>query len=103
MRPIFLYVAIGFLAAFLPGPSSAQPLPPAGSYFDIHTGQSEAQLAVPVNRSLLLHLDGPDREISVGDKDIADVVPLSRNLIYVLGKKYGTTNLTIRGNGGTVL
>jgi pilus assembly protein CpaC len=103
MRPIFHYLAIGFLAAFLPGPSAAQPLPPAGSYIDVHTGQSEAQLAVPVNKSQLLHLDGPYREISVGDKDIADVVPLSRNLIYVLGKKYGTTNLTIRGNGGAVL
>ncbi|MDE2184288.1 MAG: type II and III secretion system protein family protein [Alphaproteobacteria bacterium] len=70
---------------------------------DVRSGQTSGQIYVPVAKSQLLHVDQSFREINVGDKDIADVLPLSRNLIYVLGKKYGTTNLTIRRAGGQII
>jgi pilus assembly protein CpaC len=70
---------------------------------EVRAGPTAGQLVVPAGKSQLLHLDQPFREISVGSKDIADVQPLSRTTIYVLGKKMGTTNLTIRGAGGAVI
>ena len=107
MRHFFHQIAAGLLLAVLPAfPAAAQTqlaAPPGNTVTEIQAGQTAGQLVVPVNKSQLLRLDRPYREISVGAKDIADVQPLSRNLIYVLGKKYGTTNLTIRGDGGAVL
>ncbi|MBN9587532.1 MAG: hypothetical protein BGN85_05645 [Alphaproteobacteria bacterium 64-11] len=93
------------LPAFAAAEPATAPLPAAtaDSLTEIQAGQTAGQLVVPLNKSRLLHLDRSYREISVGSKDVADAVPLSRNLIYVLGRKYGTTNLTIRGDGGTVL
>src|SRR5262245_35848421 len=76
--------------------ADAQPAPAAsGNIVNLQAGRSSGQLVVPVDQSQLLNVDRRFGEISVGNKDIADVVPLSRNLIYVLGKKRGTTNLTI--------
>jgi pilus assembly protein CpaC len=61
---------------------------------------SPSLIEVPLNKSQLIHIDRPFRQIAVGSKDIADVIPLSQNMIYVLGKKLGTTNLTVEdGNG----
>jgi len=68
---------------------------------EIRAGQTGGQIVVALDKSQLVHFDRAFREISVGSKDVAEVLPLSRNLIYVLGKKYGTTNLTLRGQDGT--
>jgi pilus assembly protein CpaC len=69
---------------------------------DLTAGQTAGQMYIPVNKSQLLRVDRPFHEISVGNKEIADVQPLSRNVIYVLGKKMGTTNLTLRDANGHV-
>lgn len=58
---------------------------------------------VPLNKSQLVHFDRPFRQIAVGSKDIADVIPLSQNMIYILGKKLGTTNLTVEDSNGRIL
>ena len=70
---------------------------------EIHAGQAEGRIVVALDKSKLVHFDQPFREISVGSKDIAEVLPMSRTLIYVLGRKYGTTNLTLKGQDGDVL
>lgn len=58
---------------------------------------------VPLHKSQLLEVNAPFVELSVGNPDIADVVPVSDTEIYVLGKGRGTTNLTITGEDGAVL
>jgi hypothetical protein len=78
-------------------------VPPSTPVINLEGRQTSGQLTVPVDKSQLLHVDQQFGEISVGNKDIADVVPLSRNLIYVLGKKRGATNLTISDQAGNVL
>jgi pilus assembly protein CpaC len=60
-------------------------------------------LTVPVDKSQLLFVDRVFGELSVGNQMIADVVPLTRNLIYVLGKQRGATNLTISDPTGNVI
>src|SRR5260221_5237908 len=77
--------------------------PPGVPIVNLEARQATGQLAVPLDKSQLLHVDQAFGEISVGNRDIADVVPLTRNLIYVLGKKRGSTNLTISDQGGNVI
>jgi pilus assembly protein CpaC len=76
---------------------------PSTPVINLENRQTSGQLSIPIDKSQLLHVDQAFGEISVGNKDIADVVPLSRNLIYVLGKKRGATNLTISDQAGNIL
>jgi len=78
-------------------------VPPSTPVINLQARQTSGQLSIPVDKSQLLHVDQVFGEISVGNKDIADVVPLSRNLIYVLGKKRGATNITLSDQAGNVL
>ena len=61
----------------------------------VHAGEFE----VAINKSQVLKIDQPFNELLIGNPEIADVLALSNNSIYVLGKKLGTTNLTIYGPG----
>jgi pilus assembly protein CpaC len=82
------------------------PLPSAPSMapvINLEARQTTGQLTVPVDKSQLLHVDQVFGELSVGNQMIADVVPLTRNLIYVLGRQRGSTNLTISDPTGNVI
>ena len=57
----------------------------------IHAGE----LAVPVNKSQVLRADRAYSKALVGNPEIADVLPLTNQSLYVLGKKAGTTSLTL--------
>lgn len=59
--------------------------------------------AVPLNRSQLLQLDRPFAEVSIGNPDIASVVPLTTQMVYVFGQDLGSTNMTFLGSDGQVL
>jgi pilus assembly protein CpaC len=53
------------------------------------------RVAVIVNKSESFRVDAPFADVLVGSSDIADVIPLSDRQIYILGKKIGTTNVTL--------
>ena len=53
------------------------------------------ELQVPVNKSQVLRVDRSYGKALIGNPDIADVLPLTDRSIYVLGKKVGTTSLTL--------
>src|SRR5258705_11226923 len=89
----------GAQGGMMPLPST----PPNATVINLEARQTTGQLSVPVDKSQLLHVDQTFGEISVGNRDVADVVPLTRNLIYVLGKKRGSTNLTISDQAGNVI
>jgi pilus assembly protein CpaC len=57
----------------------------------VHAGD----LAVPVNKSQVLRSDRPYAKALIGNPEIADVLPLTNQTLYVLGKKAGTTSLTL--------
>src|SRR5215831_5218412 len=75
---------------------------PQGSVIEIHAG-GPSQIVVPVDKSQVVRFDHPFREINVGSKDIAAVVPLSRITAVIIGKKRGTTNLTLSDASGHVI
>ncbi|MGI9507777.1 MAG: type II and III secretion system protein family protein [Geminicoccaceae bacterium] len=66
---------------------------------DLHAGE----ILVPVNMSEVIQLDGDFGEVSIGNPEIADVVPLTTSSIYVFGKQFGTTSLTVTGERGQVM
>ena len=58
-------------------------------------GVSAGQLDVPINKSQVVRSDRPFAKALIGNPEIADVLPLTTSSIYVLGKKMGTTSLTL--------
>ena len=53
------------------------------------------QLDVPLNKSQVLTVDRAFSKALVGNQDVADILPLTNRSLYVLGKKVGTTSLTL--------
>lgn len=53
------------------------------------------QLDVPLQKSQVVTVDRPFSKAMVGNDEIADIVPMTNRSLYVLGKKMGTTSLTI--------
>ena len=65
----------------------------------LHAGALE----VPVNKSQVVTVDRAIGKALVGNAEIADVLPISERSVYVLGKKMGTTSLTLYGRDNRVL
>ncbi|MDE2561344.1 MAG: type II and III secretion system protein family protein [Sphingomonadales bacterium] len=60
-------------------------------------------MEVPLHKSKVISADRPIAKVMLGSDDIADVLPLTDRSIYVLGKKMGTTSLTMYDSGGRVI
>src|SRR3954454_18149901 len=68
---------------------------PATAQVSVASGVDAGEIAVPVNKSQVLRADRPYSKALIGNPDIADIVPISSTSVYVLGKKTGTTSLTL--------
>ena len=73
------------------GPVSAS----AATLLKISSEDRVARLKVTEGRSETYRLQVPFGEIVVGDPETADVNALSDRTLYVLGRKLGTTNITL--------
>ncbi|KKW92918.1 type II and III secretion system protein family protein [Sphingobium chungbukense] len=78
------------LAAGVAMPATAQ-IASIGTNNAAHAGQ----LDVPLNKSQVLTVDRAFSKALVGNQEIADVLPMTNRSLYVLGKKVGTTSLTL--------
>jgi pilus assembly protein CpaC len=56
-----------------------------------------ARVNIPVNKSSTVHVDETFNDILIGSNEIVDVTPLNHHEIYVLGKKIGTTSISVLG------
>jgi pilus assembly protein CpaC len=54
-----------------------------------------ATVLVPVGKTEDLRIDVPFTDITIGDPEVADVAPLTDRTISVLGKKVGSTRVTV--------
>ncbi|WP_411290904.1 type II and III secretion system protein family protein [Sphingorhabdus sp.] len=66
-------------------------------------GLLAGQLDVPLNKSQVVTVDRPFTKAMVGNEEIADIVPVTNRSLYVLGKKMGTTSLTIYDRNNIVI
>ena len=100
-----LFLGAAVLAAAAPAPAGAQEAGPRALTRGAATvsARQGAELVVPLGKSQLLRVDRAFDEVSVGSPEIADVVPLSKTLVYVLGKQPGATNITLTTADGGVI
>ena len=61
------------------------------------------ELVVGAGKSEVLELPEPYTDLMIADPKIADVLPLNRHSVYVVGKAQGATALTIYGSGRRLL
>ncbi len=66
-----------------------------GEVTSVSARQRAGTMLVPLNKSQVLRVDRPFRQALIGNAEIADVMPLSISSVYILGKKTGSTNLTL--------
>ena len=71
--------------------------------YNSDAGLLAGQLDVPLNKSQVVTVDRPFSKAMVGNQEIADIVPVTNRSLYVLGKKMGTTSLTIYDNNNNVI
>jgi pilus assembly protein CpaC len=90
------------VAAFALITAIAQPALAQG-YSSSDAGLLAGQLEVPLNKSQVVTVDRPFGKAMVGNQDIADIVPITNRSLYVLGKKMGTTSLTIYDRNDIVI
>ncbi|MFA5969234.1 MAG: type II and III secretion system protein family protein [Sphingomonas sp.] len=83
-------VMLGVTTAITPATSQAQ------SQMMISSDAAHAgQLDVPINKSQVIKADRPFAKALIGNPEIADVLPLTNESLYLLGKTQGTTSLTL--------
>jgi pilus assembly protein CpaC len=93
----FLMAAVASVAIILPAtgtiaqqsPKSPRMVTPQPSL------QPPQRLALPLNKSQVLHVNETVTRITVGNPDIVDAVALDDHSFYVLGKGIGTTNISV--------
>ena len=76
---------------------------PASAQISVAEGVNAGELDVPVNKSQVIRSDRVYSKALIGNPDIADVLPLSNTSLYVLGKKMGTTSLTLYDRAGRLI
>lgn len=69
----------------------------------LDTARHAGQFVVPLNKSQLLKVNQPFSEVTVGNAEIADVIPLTTSSVYVLGKEKGATNVSLVDEDGRVI
>ena len=65
--------------------------------------QQASSLEVPLNKSQVYRASRSFTKALIGNPDIADVLPLSNQSLHVIGKKTGTTTLTLYGAGNQLI
>lgn len=94
MMRVQLFRKAALVAAAVGAIACAQP---ALAQVAVASGVDAGELDVPVNKSQILRVDRPYTKALIGNPDIADIVPVTPTSVYVLGKKSGTTSLTLYG------
>lgn len=58
-------------------------------------GTTITRMVITINKSETIDLDQPLHMVTIGSPEIADLQVLSKKQIYVIGKKIGTTNISV--------
>ena len=90
-------VLVSWVAA--PNPALGQP----NVTTDLGENKHAGEFIVPVDKSQVLRLDVPFADLLVGNADVADVLALTDRSTYVLGKKPGSTSLTVYGRNRSLI
>jgi pilus assembly protein CpaC len=94
--------ALSVVAAALVQPAAAQAPDPTAQVREVTADANGygGELVLASGGSRVLRFDEPVGRVLLGDPDVADVVPLSDRSVYILGRKQGTTSVTVMRAGG---
>ncbi|WHZ17306.1 MAG: hypothetical protein OJF52_004158 [Nitrospira sp.] len=84
------------------GPVAADAGPDTLTYTAKHTNEVQ-QMKIAVGKSVIVDVPVPIKRASLANPDIADAIVLSPRQIYVTGKGFGMTNLTLWGKDEQVM
>jgi pilus assembly protein CpaC len=70
---------------------------------ELHEIEFARPLFLTVNKSRTLRIERPFAKAVVGAPDIADVLPISNQVIYIQAKKIGTTNVSLFDENARVI
>ena len=99
MRRILIFAVSLVLMGLAPAVEQAS----AQSVLKIARGLKSNNVAVFIDRAVVLESTTRFTEVSVANPEIADVSPLSDRTIYIFGRRRGTTTLTLFGEGGRLV
>lgn len=80
---------VGIWSAVLPSLAQPRELPRTGGNAVL------SRIKLTLNKSQTIKFATPFADVLVGSAEVADVVPVSDRTIYLLGKKIGTTNVSL--------
>lgn len=96
---LHVLLAAGLLsgATFLPTPLVAQPVivVPPGTEAKATVNRPAENLEVRKGTQVVFRLDQPFSSISVGDPEVADILPKSDRVFLLVGRKAGTTDFVV--------
>ncbi len=98
-----MYGRLALSVAALALASAAAPAAAQSSGISVADEVHAGEVAVPVNKSQVIRSDRPYAKALIGNPDIADILPLTNQSLYVLGKKMGTTSLTLYDRSNILL
>jgi len=90
-------ILIGSAALLAQAPMAIAQAVPMATAFD------GGKIEVPVNKSQVVQAGRSFKRAMVGNPEVADVLPLSNQSLYVLGKKTGTTTVTLYDGAGELI
>jgi pilus assembly protein CpaC len=100
-RPQWL-LAVALALAWLV-PASTAPGRAQGPEIQVGAGKRSATIRLIGGKSETIRTDRTFADIIVSDPEVADVVPLTDRSVSILGKKVGTTRVSIYGEGKVVV
>ena len=62
-----------------------------------------ASLTVPINKSQVIEVGRDFSTISVGNPEVADVIVLGPRTVYIFGRQFGATSVTVSDDNGGVI
>jgi pilus assembly protein CpaC len=100
-------LSIGFMPAQAQTVLNSGPVAGApGVSYEAPSGPTQLavrRVELAVGKSTVVQVDTRVADLMLGDPTVADVLPLTSNSVYVLGKKAGSTTLSIYGPGRTLI
>lgn len=85
----------GLMASSLLAMTFAAPLWGQESSDQVIRASRNTNLAVPLYKSRIVSVSEPVKRVSIGNPDIADVLILGSDELYILGKDLGSTNVLL--------
>ena len=98
-RPLATRAAAMLAIAALILPPNAISTAQAQRVLQISTAKRTASVLIAVGKTEDVRVDTPFTDVTVGDPEVADVTPLTDHALSILGKKIGTTRVTMYGEG----